>query len=86
LPAIFQTAIFNSGIAPAASMAIPPPFLLRVGSEEGRASAAGALHSLACDDNMAPIIVAAGAIPPLLALIQDGSDEGKENAELAMSI
>jgi hypothetical protein len=52
--------------------------LLRNGSEEGRAEAAGALRNLACAN--AKDIVATGAIPELVELLRDGSDEGKVKA------
>ena len=57
---------------------------LRGGARAVRA--AEALTDLLCesDDNVA-LIVAAGAIPPLVALVRNGSDDGKEKAANALA-
>jgi hypothetical protein len=59
--------------------------LLRGGSDNGRAPAAGALKNLAVADDA--ITAAVGAVPPMVELLRDaGSAEGRSNAAMALVI
>jgi hypothetical protein len=54
--------------------------LLRNGTVQGKAAAAGALFNLAAIAGNQVTIAAAGGIPLLIALLRDGTVEGKYNA------
>jgi HEAT repeat protein len=60
--------------------ALPPLVeLLRSGSDDGRAVAAGALGILAGGAvGVMPVIVSAGALPPLVAMLSSGSEDGSK--------
>jgi hypothetical protein len=60
--------------------------LLRAGSEDGKMFAAGAMALLARDAPTRTLIVDAGALPPLVALLCAGSAAGKANAAGAIAV
>jgi hypothetical protein len=61
--------------------------VLRSGSDDGKANAAGALGNLGSGgDAIRAAVVESGAIPLLFNLLRGGSDEGKANAAGTLEI
>ncbi|KAJ1624663.1 hypothetical protein T492DRAFT_881461 [Pavlovales sp. CCMP2436] len=59
--------------------------LLRAGTEDGKASAAGAILWLARDSPTRTLILSAGTLPPLVALLCDGTEQCKSGAAFAIA-
>jgi len=51
--------------------------LLRTGTEQCKANAAGAITELAFDAPNRTLLVGEGVLPPLVALLRTGTEQGK---------